>query len=366
MRRICILTQPLRNNYGGLLQAYALQTILKNLGHEVWTEDRSYNNNLKRKIKNTNFVRRLFKKETLAQEQILAQHTQRFVRENMQTTVNVASSKKSLFDSYNFDCYVVGSDQVWRPKYSPDIYNYFLDFTTNMDVRRIAYAASFGTEKWEMSKIMSARCKKLAKNFDFISVREDSAVGICKKQFEVEPLHVLDPTLLLEKEHYISLVEKDNIPKSRGNLSVYILGNSSEKKAIVDRVAKDLNLSPQLLTPKYIFKKVGVSNINDCIFPAVTSWLRGFMDAYFVVTDSFHGIVFSIIFNKEFIAIKNKSRGISRMNSILKIFGLTDRLISTESEVCKEHYQKIDYKRVNEIKKEWQNSSVNFLIESLK
>jgi len=103
------------------------------------------------------------------------------------------------------------------------------------------------------------------------------------------------------------------------------------------------------------------------IFPPVTQWLRGFMDAKYVVTDSFHGVAFSIIFNKPFIAIGNKERGLARFTSVLKKFNLEERLVLTESELTQEKIDaEIDFGKVNEIKKMKQEYAFEFLHKPLK
>lgn len=182
--RICILTQPLHTNYGGLLQAYALQAILKQMGHEVWTEDRKWKRPLIVNVKQ--LIARLIKYKGLyyptdRQEQYMAQKTIPFIRKYITTTEPISSNTKKELRKYHFDAYLVGSDQVWRPIYSYCLSNYFLDFTIGQHVKRIAYAASFGTSKWEFTEGQTTRCAALAKQFDAISVREDSGVVLCKK-----------------------------------------------------------------------------------------------------------------------------------------------------------------------------------------
>ena len=128
--RICILTQPLQTNYGGLLQAYALQTVLKRMGHEVWTEDRRENKNnlfgiLKKNAKILLGPIRKFYYPTSSEKKIISKNTNLFIQKYINTTCPIYSTNKSLLNEYNFDAFIVGSDQVWRPMYSYGIYNYF-------------------------------------------------------------------------------------------------------------------------------------------------------------------------------------------------------------------------------------------------
>ena len=378
--KIGILTQSLYTNYGGLLQAFALQSFLKQMGHEVRTVDRPISK-IPLLIKVLSIVKRLFIRiffrkstpirvwPTSKERKIISQHTNRFVKENIVTTEKIDTWEKfSLLKKHGFEAYVVGSDQVWRPIFSPGVTHYFLDFLDKDDkVKRIAYAASFGVDNWEFSSKQTAQCAALAKSFDAISVREDSAVKLCKEYLGVDGIHVLDPTMLLTKEDYIKLVKKDNIPKIKGTLMTYVLDKSSDKKEIIQKVAEELNLIPFSVMPNKTFLEAGKENIEDYIFPPVTEWIRGFMDADYIVTDSFHGTAFSIIFNKPFISIGNAGRGMTRFTSLLKMFGLEERLIlSSEELIIEKIHTPIDFAQVNQLLKTEQQRAYKFLDKTLK
>ena len=189
--RIGIVTQPLGTNYGGLLQNYALQQVLIRLGHNVYTINRnsfpsvyttSWNRKfifvLKQIIKTCNGrTCTPFFKEYLK----IRQHCTAFVEEYISTTDSFHNQQElqKIVRKYSFNAYVVGSDQVWRPCYSENIYNDFLDFCQEaQSVKRIAYAASFGVSEWEFNKTQTVECSRLANFFDAISVREDSGVKL--------------------------------------------------------------------------------------------------------------------------------------------------------------------------------------------
>ena len=330
-----IITQPLRLNYGGILQAYALQSVLERMGNDVEVIQAQQKGYSAPKGIKAPFVygrRAIFKclglsdtpvfaeKQLNTQWPVVSEHTRRFI--NQYIHVREISS----FDEINpkdYDVFVVGSDQVWRPAYS-DLYQSFLQFAENWDVKRIAYAASFGTDQKEYTAEQVAVCKSLIKKFDAVSVREDSGVALCEDYFGVCAQHVLDPTLLLDKKDYINLVEASGIDTSEGDLFVYMLDPSSEKAAIVEDIAAEKHLTPFTVKAKSDYN---YAPLEDRIQPPIEQWLRGFMDAKFVVTDSFHGSVFSILFNKPFIVIGNAERGLSRFVSLLKSFGMENRLI---------------------------------------
>lgn len=244
--KIGILTQPLHNNYGGILQAYALQKVLKDMGHKVWTINREYTPSGYDRFMFTmrRLLVKLFHKEMsipswqVKEKGSILRYIRAFVEDNIQTTEEITSTKQlsSLHRKYAFDAYIVGSDQVWRPKYSPCITNYFLDFIENdCTIKKIAYAASFGEDKWEFTKRQTQKCARLAKQFHAISVREDSAIRLCNNYLGVDALHVLDPTMLLDKEDYIALINKGNTHPTKGNLFVYILDKNKNKYNIVPK-----------------------------------------------------------------------------------------------------------------------------------
>ena len=379
--KLGIFTQPLHNNYGGLLQCFALQTVLKRMGHDAVVVRRDYaSRNYSCYHKSIRFIkniirvcigRRWVKNITLEQWNHIGQHThQYFVKKYIQphTELLVTNSElKDYISKNHFDGYVVGSDQVWRPIYSPCITNYFLDFAENADVRRVAYAASFGVDEWEFSSDITPRCAQLAKKFDAVSVREASAVGLCNQYLGVDALHVLDPTMLLAKEDYIAVVEAEKEPKSAGNLFCYVLDKAVEKDEAIARVADSLHLQPFTCMPSLnaTFDNLK-KDIDACVFPPVTRWLRGFMDADMVITDSFHGCAFSIIFNKPFWVIGNVARGMARFHSLLSIFGLESRLLDVNNLANVDWQSPIDWDKVNAIKHDWQEKSKEFLECNLK
>lgn len=372
--KICILTQPLETNYGGLLQAYALQTVLKRLGHDVWTEDRhvrkSFLQYIKYQLKILLGPIRHKYVPTEYQKKIIRINTDKFIHEHIRTTEPIFSRNKSEFMKYGFDAYVVGSDQVWRPRYSPYLPNYFLDFTCDEVVKRLAYAASFGTDIWEFSESQTIQCSKLAKKFDAISVREDSGIKLCEEHLGVKAEHVLDPTFLLDKTEYLKLCNCDTDVKVHERpkmLMQYVLDDTYEKKRIVESVCVALGIGSDAVIKPYIghYYYSSPSEINKSILPSVQAWLKGFADADFVVTDSFHGTVFSIIFNKPFVVIPNVDRGLTRFSSLMKLFDLEDRMIISTEKVADVIGQPIDYEKIQYRLDIERRKSIDFLTKAL-
>src|SRR5690606_30541311 len=136
-----------------------------------------------------------------------------------------------------FSAVVVGSDQVWRPRYSPNIYNFFLDFLkNNSTIKKVAYAASFGTEDWEYTEEQTREARELIKHFNAVSVRESSGVLLCDKYLNrKDAVHVLDPTLLLKAEDYNQLINKT---KKEIGLFTYVLDETKEKLDFIKQCSK--------------------------------------------------------------------------------------------------------------------------------
>ncbi|WP_412498678.1 polysaccharide pyruvyl transferase family protein [Shewanella indica] len=369
MKKIGILTQPLHNNYGGLLQAFALQSYLKACGHEVITIDfqfpkpsfslkvRGVLSNLYRKYVLKEDVKYIFPLSEQEANKVSA-NTRRFRSNYIDVTEMIDKvSEFHKMDKYEFDAYIVGSDQVWRPIYSPGLEAFYLSFLgDDTTTRRISYAASFGTDNCsEYTDSQIEEFAKLTHKFHALSVREDSGVKLCKDHFGVVAKHVIDPTMLLNKEDYELVINNSKVPKSPGSLMTYVLDRSEEKLQVIEMVADELSLKPFSVLPG-----------SDNIYPPVEQWLRGFVDAEYVVTDSFHGVVFSIIFNKPFIAVGNANRGLARFESLLNMFSLKDRLVTGVDDLTKELINRpIDFEVINQIRIGQQNIAGDFINKAL-
>ena len=382
--KIAILSQPLHNNYGGLLQNYALQQVLKKMGYEVETinwNSRSFHPFKdwiwRRKRFILSYIRKGVEKAPYYMSKkeftIISRNTRQFIENNISLCpvfVTKAKMFKDIDKRYRYDTYIVGSDQVWRPMYNPMQTSMFLDFLTRNDVNRIAYAASFGTSDWTFDAELSKTCAQLAKRFDTISVREKSGVDLCMRYFGVEAKQVLDPTLLLDRKVYEKLIAGKDEKPCEGELFYYFLDLDDDKKRILDTVADRLNMKPFTVMPKYQSgnrtKKNVKNHIEDCVFNPVEDWLQGFKNSKMVLVDSFHGVIFAIIFNKPFWVIGNSLRGNTRFESILSLFGLQDRFIDNPSLADRNWDTPIDWNKVNDIKEKETEQSINLLRNAIR
>lgn len=316
--RICIFTQALLNNYGGILQNYALQTVLKQMNYDAITIDYVQKNHYKPlfvvllKRVTALFLNCFLGKKTkyypFSKFQNRKLYIDNFVKNNINMTTPVKRYDKNILKKYLIDSVIVGSDQVWRPKYNHYIKDMFLEFCKKeKGIKRISYASSFGVDEWEYSPKQTRTCSALAKRFNAISVREESGVFLCRDYLGVNATWVLDPTLLLTKEDYLKLCENIHQDKSKV-LAVYMLDVNNAAREYCEKKAKEHGLIIRYFTAD---SKATLS---------VPEWLAMFRDASYVVTDSFHGTVFSIIFEKEFKCFYNENRGASRFESLLNLY----------------------------------------------
>ena len=367
--KTAIITLPIHTNYGGMLQAYALKVVLESMGHEAVVVDRKdkmplpawykapfvYASRLLKKMVSSSSNVEVFRELNYRKQlPIRSKYTRRFVDEYI--SPRLVSAYKDIKEG-EYDAFIVGSDQVWRPRYFGNIEDAFLKFTKNWPVRRIAYAASFGTEQLEYKHDILETCSKLLSGFDAVSVREDVAVEMCEEWFGYESaVHVLDPVMLPEVDLYRKIAERSDEHSCKGKVMTYILDPSKEKNCVIDFVSR--------ITGKEVYSPY---RVDEKVVPPIEQWLAGFCDADFVVTDSFHGCVLSILLHKPFIAVGNSIRGMSRMNSLLSMFALDDRLVQgIDPEDDGEFWlSEPDWEAVDAVLAQQREKSLSFLYEAL-
>lgn len=373
-KKIAILTQPLTSNYGGIIQNYALQKVLRDLEYNPITINRGDDNpNPKFKIFVNKYklwiYRFIFNKKIVifSDHNKILRNNSNFIKRNISVSQELSSNiaLKKYFTKEDFSAVVVGSDQVWRPIYSPYLSNFFLDFLKdNKKIVKISYAASFGTSEWEYNEEQTKVCSDLIQDFNGVSVREHSGVNLCKNHLnKQDALIVLDPTLLLQASDYSQLI---NSKEKKIGLFTYILDEKDTTNSFIKNVAQTLKLDINRNQAKRSDKRVDLDHLSDYVIPPIEGWLQGFRDAEFVLTDSFHGTVFSIINKKPFFALVNKERGASRFESLVTQLGLEDRLIY---DIDNFDFSKLDtpidydrvYKKLNSLREE----AFNFLKQNL-
>ena len=324
----------IKNNYGALLTSFALNKLLDITYNKqpivVNNDFIKYKTNEKKYTFSDNFRKKYFK---------FTKHCATYYDFFKLNTLS--------------NIFITGSDQVFRlPGYN-DKFEYLLSFVSPTH-KKIAFSASFAIDKKELlnttDKRVIEKAKLLFNGFDYISVREKSAVDIMKNIFNIDAEWIIDPVFILDKTIYNKLIENSSIDYSNQIIS-YVLDSS-----------KDYEKAYKFLEKKFNTKVIKTANSNI----PVENWLASIKDCKFLITDSFHGLCFAIIFNKPFICITNKKRGATRFDSILEMLNIENQCINNINEIYKKNcIFDIDYEKVNKRIFEETQKGLRFLKKAL-
>lgn len=357
-----VITRHAISNYGSLLQAYATQKVLQTLGYECEIidyirDDESYFNREKTLLKrkkdwNKNPIKRFIYLMLRQPESVLSGWRFEKERSKILNLTERYNTYEKLKNGYpKADIYITGSDQVWGPtedgSYDPVYCLKFLPRHT----KKISYAASFG--RTEMNDSIRNYYKENLSKYKYLTVREDSAVQLIQK-FGLTVQQVIDPTLLLSSEEWLKLC--GGIQKGKYIL-VYQLHNDSQLGVYAKKIAKAKGLPLiRLSTSFHQILRPGRLVWN----PEITKFLKYIAGAECLITDSFHGTAFAINLNVQFIEIlPNNSTG-TRNQSILKLTGLTNRILTDVNDISLA-FKKINYTEVNKIIQQERLKSIRIL-----
>lgn len=312
-RKTGILNLQHTNNFGACLVAYALQTAIERCGSKAQVINY-------RPEKKTRPFSGAFRRERAA-----GRNFEKFRRRFLNLT-RVCRNMDDLSElNASLDSFVVGSDQVWRFRYVYRFLQEYLLAFAAPSKTLFSYAASFGTDFWEGNDQATEIMREKLLRFNRVSVREESGIVICREAFGSEAVRVLDPTLLLSAADYAPIIKESQLKLPGRYVAKMILDETPEAAAEVERLAKEKGW--EVVDIYGSRKKIGGKEAMLC--RPVGDWLKLLQNADYVVTDSFHCVCFSLIFEKQFICVVNPERGISRLDSLLGIFGLRDRLIDS-------------------------------------
>lgn len=358
MVKVGILTLGLKDNYGGILQAVALYCFLEKNGYQpVLIRKYPIENPIKVAIKNLLKLIPYQNIKGIRVSNLKYKQNLNFWSQyiNCQTPIFTRKNQiENYIDTSGLSSLIVGSDQVWRYNYINDSEydTYFLNFKLKNEVKKISYAASFGINEWERPEC-ATEVTSMLKKFEFISVREKSGVYICLNNFNINNVsQVLDPTLLIGSNFFKDMIKLEN--QKISDCVTYVLDKDYKKKEIIDSINKKYNnqKNKDLLTTTSML--------------SVPQWIENFNNTKMVITDSFHGMVFSILFEKEFFVIINKDRGSDRFISLCEKLDLLDRLIDSDTvEVNLMNLRPLNYIEINSKLSEMRKTSSKFLLNAL-
>lgn len=338
-KQIGIITIPDYSNYGNRLQNYATIYFFQNLGYNVSTIEMNdiffYDyRNRKRKLclKKYRLLPVIYFFNVKRFGKYYASHDYKFEK------FSIKYLKVRYFPIYNkknidklnskYDFFVLGSDQIWNPHINTSFNMYFASFAKNE--KKIPWAVSFGVDKLELD--YADKIKSYVEAFKYISVRENSAKDILENIADVETSVLCDPTLLVPRESWVSIAKKPPVKVSKSFVFSFFLGPKSEtyNVFILKHFADKNIVSIDCDKNNNIYKTTGPSQ-----------FLWYILNADYILTDSFHACVFSIIFGKKFIAFSRlakdcESAGLdSRVKQLLKLFNIGNRLFNKDnSEAC--------------------------------
>ena len=321
--KVGIVTITEGENYGNRLQNYAAQVTLKKLGCEVDTIFNNYNFNtnlVKREIKNLvviicnifnidggykiNNARRI-RKFRLFNDKLI---------KRSKYELGKGYAPEGLKDYYDF--FVTGSDQVWNPEF---LFNSNVEFLTFAKPgQRIAYSASFGISKLPDS--CRENYKKWINDMDYLSVREEAGADIIKELTGRDAEVLVDPTVMLTKDEWLSIAEKPKCYKGKKYILTYFLGKMSEEVNVkLNKLAEQNDYEIINLLDK---KNREIYSVD----PSEFIWLIN--NTELMCTDSFHGVVFSLIMKTPFVVFNRVNKGgamNSRIDTLLKLFNKEER-----------------------------------------
>lgn len=360
--KVAVITRHAITNYGSLLQAFATQQIIENLGHtceiiDYIRDDESYLHRektlLARKPEwNHSSIKRMIYLALRQPESIAS--GRKFEKEQkafLNLTKRYSDLEQLVEDKPVADVYITGSDQVWGPVENGTYdSSYCLAFTSDTD-KRIAYAASFG--RTDMTQKTETFFKKYLASYRQIGVREDSAVKLLDKM-GIESVQVLDPTLLLDAAFWTRFT---NPIKEKKYVLVYQLHNDSRVGTYALKVAKRMGL-PLIRISASFHQIIREGKFIWC--PTVSEFLSYIQYAVCLVTDSFHGTAFAINFNTSFVEVLPNNNTGTRNMSILNMTHLTDRILENDEDV-ELALRKINFTETNMILEDKRQESIKIL-----
>lgn len=361
-----IVTFNSAHNYGAVLQAYAMQEYLKGLGLEVDVinfRPKEIDNVYKLYIvkrKGNKIIRGLKKLKKIIFINVSqrwkidkSKNFEYFINNVLNTTKPYTTIQELQKDFLHYDILIAGSDQIWNTELTKGFKPvYFLEFG-NKDARRISYAASLGGKSLPEKYVVFY--KRYLENFDFISVREETMKEILKPVTDKPITCVVDPTMLLDKEAY-DKVKIDTKFKGQDYIYVHFIGKDDKTYEMADKMSKILKLPIVHNRNKGFFENELSGQFNE----RPEQYISVIENAKYVITNSFHATVFSIIYEKDFITIPH-AKSPERMQNLLSKLGLTNHLIEDVRIMPELDTLKIDYKEVKKKLQDARKESIEFL-----
>lgn len=351
------------DNYGAVLMTYSMQKILTKIG----TKPRSIDfRPLQGGVNKISFLRKIIKIVKQIVKKILrinpSDKNNRSYKFNQFRKKTLKRSRvynqKTIYKAVKYDAYIVGSDVVWRPGRidSEESVAYFLKFVPE-DKLKINYAPSIGTDNTELL----VKLEKLFINnlhfFEFLSCREEKTAKWLYNLTNKEVFHAIDPTLLLKEEDYDELIKDDN----SDFIYFYLLGNNDRAYEFVNYVCNKTNLKVKA----FCANKERVNNLIDgSQNDGPIEFLSNIKNAKYIITNSYHGVMFSILFKKRYTCFDREVYGM-RLIDFLSTLNITDTFVGDEMDLSMNLFKDINYCELSKKIERWREDSINYLKQCL-
>ena len=372
LKKIGIITFHASHNCGSFLQAYALQKFLNN--NKFDAEIINFSNEGQRKLYNVTFqnnsLKNIIKNIILFPRKRILKDTyknyQSFIHKNLKLSKDEFFTLQEMENNkFNYDVFVCGSDQIWNVTIEDFDDAYFLPFVS--DKKKIAYAPSFGARKMAnyLSEEKLKEYKKYLKDFSLITIREKNGQGWIKEMTKQDVPVVLDPTLLLNREEYKEIEDTYDKNISGKYIFYYSPSYNPEINELVKKVAQKYNLKVVAWNPRSYYLKF--MNFTNFYLPKKQNpgvYLSLIRDAELVITTSFHGTIFSTIYQKKFWIIKNGEMfgDDDRVKTLVEQLNINNRLIPMKFDEKFNYMSDVNYKIYRERLDELKNKSIKILL----
>lgn len=338
-------------NYGSIATYYSLHCAVRDMGKSVLMVHRPWI-------------------EPFDEKRMEKRHAMQFARKHYDVSKAYHVGEIAALNE-QCDTFLLGSDQLWKYGVTKVFgHSYFLDFVQK-GKNKVAYATSFGAERFLAPWAFSWKALTCMRRMNYVSVREEINVNMCRKLFGIEAVHTLDPILLCEGRRLAEIARESTREQKEGYIAAYVLDPTPEKTQallwLAEKLGKDIVV--MLDGWPHLFKKnkekmglpeYTVSNLT------VNDWIFYMENSDFVLTDSFHGTCVALLFEKQFYAISNPGRGASRFESLAEDFGLAENYVHAPEEIMQRDMPKpLDYKKINAILEEKRQYSMEWLRKAI-
>lgn len=352
------------DNYGACLQAYAMQYICKKNKNEIELirydrVDAKENAGWVRRIKELGLGGIVYYLREYSYIKNRKNAYIAFREKHIHKSPNVFNLSFNLNElNKQYDMFICGSDMIWSEEFQEDWDFFFLNFASKE--KSFSYAPSFGKNTLLESNKM--RVKKYLESFSKVTCREEAGVELVRSISDIPIFQVLDPTMLLTKSEWEEVIGTNDRIIKQPFVFMYLFGkNDSSRKVYINDIEKKYGKAYKLPFNKRESRNFPIESIGPI------EYIRFFRDAEFIITDTFHGLMFALIFNKPFVVLDRNDTSkwaqySDRMTSTLKMFDLYDRYIYTDKMFARD-LTEIDYKNINQKIAEKREESLSYLME---